>query len=146
MTRLLLIPLIAIVYEDFKYRAIHWWWVVAIAVIGFFLREANFKMTLLNMCFVLIQFVGVSLYFSIKHRQFINVTTSFLGWGDIAFFLAVSFCFNPIEFIHFHIYSMIFTLIGFIIFQNKIKSQFTTIPLAGWMSIFLGICLNEWHV
>jgi hypothetical protein len=141
MSGFLLIPLIAIIYEDFKYRAIHWWWLITISVMSFFLKDVYLNVVILNLSFICIQLLGVTLYFSIKHGRFINLTNSFIGIGDILFFLSISFCLNPLEFIHFHIYSMIFALIGYTILKKIIEPKYTTIPLAGWMSIFLSICV-----
>jgi hypothetical protein len=136
MSGLLLIPFIAIVYEDFKYRAIHWWWVASIAVLGFGLGKVSLKILFLNTGFIVVQLLMVSVYFSMKNRKFINITHNFLGWGDILFFLSMAFWLSPLDFIHFNLYALLFTLIGFIIVNNITHTPIITVPLAGWMSIF----------
>lgn len=142
MLILLLCSLFFIIYEDFKYRAIHWWWLVIIAFSGYWIGHISVNYIALNILFIAIQLLSVSLYFSLKHRKFLNITNDYLGLGDILFFISLTFYFTPLEFIHFHIYSLIFTLIASVLIKVCVKLQINTIPLAGWMAIFLCICLG----
>jgi hypothetical protein len=140
---LLLLPLSAIIYEDFKYRAIHWWWIVSIAILGILLREVSVYGILLNLLFISLQLFTVTIYFSIKQKEFINIMNNLLGLGDILFFISMAFWFSPLDFIHFNIYSMIFALIGtkFLKSTTNDENLSLTIPLAGWMAIFVIIQL-----
>jgi hypothetical protein len=127
-----------IIYQDFKERAISAWTIPFLFLLSLYLAwtddiwEACFL--LYNLSFIGIQLLGVSLYFSIKHRQWINVTKDYLGLGDVLFFLAITPLFAPLQFCSFFIGSLLFILVGAGIYHlsiNKLK----TIPLAGAMSL-----------
>lgn len=127
-----------IIYQDFKERAISAWTIPLLFLLSLYLAwtddiwEAWFL--LYNLSFIGIQLLGVSLYFSIKHRQWINVTKDYLGLGDVLFFLAITPLFAPLQFCSFFIGSLLFILVGAGIYHlsiNKLK----TIPLAGAMSL-----------
>lgn len=128
---------LTIIYQDFKERAISAWTIPVMFLLGLYLAYSNSIweawFLLFNLSFVGVQLLGVSLYFSIKHQQWINVTQNYLGLGDILFFLAITPLFAPLQFCCFFIVSLIFILLGAGVYHliiNKLK----TIPLAGAMS------------
>ncbi|MEW4923118.1 prepilin peptidase [Algibacter sp. 2305UL17-15] len=128
-------------FQDFRKRTIH----VALPIILFLLALViNYKSTDLrlncvayNMAFVLMNIIGLVLYFSLKNRKFINPIDTYIGLGDIVFFLAITPLFNFKPFILFFILGLLFSLLlhlGFVLFK-----QVKTIPLAGYLSLFLTI-------
>lgn len=140
---LVLIPLAFIIYEDFKYRAIHWWWLVFITLLGIYGMQISLKSVCYNILFIISQILIINTYFSIKHKEIINITNTYLGLGDILFFISIAFYFMPVDYIHFHIYALVFTLLisSISIYTQPLNGKLKTIPLAGYMSIFFCLYL-----
>ncbi len=134
---LISISLIPLIYEDFKYRAIHWLWIAALLFLVIFYFSFRVEAVLVNLFFISIQLIGISLYFSLKKRRFINIIDRYLGIGDIVFFIPLIFLFSPINFLIFFITSIFLTLIVFLVLQSNNLIQQATIPLAGCLSLFL---------
>lgn len=135
---LLALVFLLIIYQDFKERAISAWTIPLIFLLSVYLAwsdliwEAWFL--LFNVSFIAVQLLGVSLYFSLKHRQWVNVTKDYLGLGDVLFFLAITPLFAPLQFCCFFVASLVFILLGAGIYHLSIH-KLKTIPLAGAMSI-----------
>lgn len=157
---LLTLIFITVIYQDFKERAISAWTVPLIFAISIYLAWTNnlWQVWFLyfNIIFIGIQLLGVSLYFSVKHRRWVNITQHYLGIGDIGFFVAISPLFAPVHFCLFFIGALILILLGAAVYHLSIK-KLKTIPLAGAMSIcwFLYVLLlsyynlssyNDWHL
>lgn len=140
----LAIILFFISYEDFKHRAVTWWLFLLLLLTGIFysnqftIWEYWLKFFGINLTFLAVQLLFITLYFSIKNQAFVNITDSLLGWGDVLFMLC-SCCFFALPyFMLFHIGSLIFSLFVVLLFPVlKIKG----IPLAGLQSGVLGIVL-----
>ncbi len=92
-------------------------------------------MCLKNIGFVVINIIGVTLYFSFKNKSFVNPVDSMIGLGDILFFVAITPLFNLKSYILFFIVGMLFSLVIHII-VNAFKKQ-KTVPLAGYLALFL---------
>ena len=140
MQWLVLLPLLAIIYEDFRYRAIHWIWVLVLAILGFVEAPFSFKKLIINLVFLTVQYLGITLYFSLKNKRWTNVTEGYIGLGDILFFISIVGFYNIRELVHFFILGLLFSLIGFLGFQKIKYFKSATIPLAGWLSVFMIIC------
>lgn len=139
---LIIINLLIFVYQDFKYRAIS-----IIGLLVFFvlagLDKGDWVYFGINCLFIGIQMLLLSLYFSIKHGKIINITKTYLGIGDIFFFIPLCWLFSPHQFMLFFIISLCLVLIGFILIKI-ILNNIETIPLAGGMSIVLiGVLIME---
>lgn len=131
------IPLLFIIYEDFKYRAIHWIWLVVFTSLIICFQPLNFFHIFINLILIGFQLLGLTIYFSLKSRQLVNIINKFLGIGDILFFLPLCLLFTPENMIWFFIGSLMFTLFSILLIQIIKSPQKTTIPLAAWMSIAL---------
>ncbi len=140
---LLTIILIFVFFQDFRKRTIH----VVLPVVLFILAlvinyySANLKLVTIvyNLVFVLVNITGLFLYFSLKEKKFVNPIDSHIGLGDLVFFIAITPLFNLKPFILFFILGLLFSLIlhvGFTFFKHV-----KTIPLAGYLSLFLIINL-----
>ena len=129
--------------QDVKKRAIHVILPIAIFAIAFIINQFSTSIDLIdvfyNVCFILINIFGVIIYFSIKERRFVNPIDSMIGLGDIVFFIALTPLFKLKEFILFFISGLIFSLILYLTFNLFKKIE--TIPLAGFMSLFMIIYL-----
>nr|WP_256935110.1 hypothetical protein [Olleya sp. HaHaR_3_96] len=104
-------------------------------MINYIFEELSFKDTIYNIGFIAVNIIGLSLYFSIKNKKFINPIDESIGLGDILFFLAITPLFTLKPFIVFFVVSLLLTLLFYSI-VNAIKKT-STIPLAGYLSIFL---------
>jgi len=132
-----LLPTLPIIYEDFRYRAIHWIWVALLTGLIVWAYPLHWPHIFTNFFFILVQLFFLSLYFSIKHRQLINITQSYLGIGDIVFFIPLCFLFSPIHLILFFIGSLLLSLLGSSLYPFFGGKKLATIPLAGCMALVL---------
>ncbi|MEZ5199172.1 MAG: hypothetical protein R2764_23155 [Bacteroidales bacterium] len=136
-----------ITYQDFKYRAISWYLIPVIFAMLIYkglqvteLREqANYFF--MNAGFVLIQIGGISLFVSIRNKQFTNIINNQLGIGDVLVLLLLCLSFSPINFILFLTASLIMTLLIVIIIFRTFRSNAKHIPLAGYLAAFFNLVL-----
>ncbi|MGH1338878.1 MAG: prepilin peptidase [Aureispira sp.] len=126
-----------IFFQDFRERAISLWTLPWIFLLGSYHAWSNWLwepwFLLFNGAFVGVQLLGVSLYFSIKHRRWINITKQYLGLGDVLFFLALTPLFAPLQFCCFFLASLLLILLLASLYHWFVK-PLKTIPLAGAMS------------
>lgn len=131
-----------IVLQDFKQFAIHWIWLILLlsafvmdGLIGLPLI-VYIKNSLFNLCFLLILFGLLTLFFSILKKKLIFITKEMIGWGDILFFVVLAFGFSPVNFIIAFNILMISVLL-FVIIYKLLRTEIKQIPLAGAMSLVL---------
>lgn len=141
---ILMISLLAILtYQDFKSKQISWF-LIPLLFIGFvtiaLLRVQAAELLTwfgVNLLIVLLNLVGVTIIISIKERKVTNIIDSYLGLGDVLFFVVLTVVFSPLNFMIFFLGSILITTLvygGFILFN---KNKRTLIPLAGTMSLLL---------
>ncbi|MCF8715538.1 prepilin peptidase [Joostella atrarenae] len=135
----LIICFLIIFYQDIQKRLIH---IVLPITIGVFTVFLNFKkvdfwhqMVWIN-SFLLLNFLVLIIYYSLKNKRLVNIFKSQIGIGDLLIFIAVSPLFNYSNYLLFFITSLLFSLVLFFFFKNRYKNG-QTIPLAGYLSIFL---------
>ena len=136
---LLILVLLITVYQDIKQRTIHVALPVAIFILAiatnYFVSEINFKDVVLNILFIVFNITVLVVYFSIKHKKIINPIDTFIGLGDIVFFIAITPLFSLKPFVLFFIGGLVFSLLIHII--SNLFTTIKTIPLAGYLSVFL---------
>lgn len=134
----LVMGLLVIIVQDIQTRAISWWTIPWVLLTSVYLALQypfwEWCWLLVNVLFIGVQWLGVSLYFSLKHRRWINITQNYLGVGDGLFFLAITPLFSPLQFCCFFISALLTTLIG-VGFYRMTSAPVKTIPLAGAMSL-----------
>jgi hypothetical protein len=145
---ILIVILAPIVIEDFRHRQISLAWILGVLLIAIFqqlntdLSSLNIATnTIINLGIILLNYVILTLYFSIRNRKIINIKNEYLGIGDIAFLLSAAFLFSPINFICFLLCSLIFTLVFTLFTRLFFPNKLSTIPLAGLQAFFLAIIL-----
>ncbi|AXT18316.1 hypothetical protein D7030_08345 [Flavobacteriaceae bacterium AU392] len=128
-----------IFYQDIKNREIHVILPILIfslsLVVNYFSIDLNFNSILYNVAFILINTIGLILYFSLKAREFTNPIDKSIGLGDLIFLLGITPLFNFKAFVLFFILGLIFSLILY--GTTRVFKKTFTIPLAGYLSIFL---------
>jgi hypothetical protein len=134
--------LILIAWYDFKYRALPLWLLITALLFGIlFSLTGNslsevIQYSAVNFLLIAFQLGLTTLYFTAKNKKFTNIFNTYLGAGDVIFFLVIIFCFSPVNFILFIIASGLITILFYASRTTKIL-----IPLAGSQSIFLCLIL-----
>jgi hypothetical protein len=97
-----------------------------------------------NLSFLLLQFILLTLWFSIKESKLVWITQRYLGLGDLVFWLSISGLFSPVNFTCFFLFSLIFSLLLALVFQMKGSNK---IPLAGFqgLALLLVIVFTSWR-
>lgn len=135
-----------IFYQDLKFKAVTWilFPIVAVVFLVFNIYSNSFEVVLfnsiINLGFVAIQLILLTLYFSIKARKIVNIAQQSLGWGDILFLVAVCVLLPPNTFFLFYIVSLILVVMKEIIARLVFARHSDKIPLAGLQALLLA-CL-----
>jgi hypothetical protein len=140
--------------QDFGARSVYW--VMFPMVLLLLLAEGLSRQhrsltgiaqtTLVNWAFLGLQFLMLSLYFSLKNRRWVNITKEMLGWGDILLLLCVALYLSVLNFLFFYIVSLIGSLLIWLSGQAIAKQKNNHIPLAGLQAVFLNIFLMlDWY-
>lgn len=147
---LVLICLLTIALQDFKYRSIAWIWFpicfVVLFIVGTIETGIN-KIVLdlsLNLIVVSIIFIAMCLYYSVRNKKVTFIINAYFGLGDLLFFILLCTAFSPINLVLFLLISCLATLVitGLILLR---KHKNTPIPLAGAQAallIFVFVCDN----
>ncbi|MBI5541218.1 MAG: prepilin peptidase [Bacteroidia bacterium] len=137
-------------YQDFKWREIHWIIIpfLAISLIFYSIQESTLievlNNSLINLSIVLIQFLFVTIWFSIKSKKLVNILRQHIGLGDWLFFVCLCLAFSPINFILFLVSAFILSLLIHLITLLILKTTEKTVPLAGLVAtILLGVLIIE---
>jgi hypothetical protein len=134
-------------FQDFKERAISWWLIpvlfVLLSVVGLLQNDWQTFITgvVINLGIIAVQLGVVTLYFSIKHKRFVNIIDTMLGWGDILFFVVLAATLSPINFVLGYTICLLVVLFGWLLYKSIVKPLQATIPLAGGMAIVLSFVL-----
>jgi|SRR3989344_8714186 len=135
----LIVCLLFIAFQDFKQRAISWF-LIPLLLIGFVytaFQNSRYEIVLkdvaFNLSFIMLQLVLLTVYMSVKNKKIVNIVNTYIGIGDILFFVVIAAAFSPFNFIVFYLTSTILTLFGFMLYA-LIKKSTKEIPLAGSMA------------
>jgi hypothetical protein len=141
----LIIVLLFVAFQDFRFRAISIWTLPLIVIpvvfinVGAMSAKSLLINTMINVLFFFFQITLVTLYFSIKHKKFTNIINTYMGLGDILFIASVAFMFSPVLFITFLIIGL--SIVGMLYGIAKLLLNYSkeTIPLAGGLSLMLAL-------
>lgn len=147
----LIIGLVLIFYQDIRYRAVYWIaFPFLLSVLLILSVEQNTYSDLLfhsglNVAFLLVQFLFLTAYFSLKKRCWVNITSGYLGWGDILFLISVAFYLSPGNYLVFYISSLTIVLLVSLLKMAISKKENNKIPLAGLQALlFAMIVIADW--
>ncbi|MCJ8212042.1 hypothetical protein MUY27_20160 [Mucilaginibacter sp. RS28] len=125
------------------FRAVHWVlfpFGLLLLVSLHYLQEGKISTMLyavvFNVLFLLVQFLLVSVYFSLKHKQWVNLTRGMFNWGDIFFILVVACYLSTVNFIAFYISSLLVSLLAWLLVVRRYARNKNHIPLAGLQALF----------
>ncbi len=129
-------------YQDFKDRAISWFLPFLLFGLGFCVKfwqtDLNWREMLALLSFIILQLSILYIILAFRYKTLkIKLTSNFLGWGDILFFIAMIPFFGFEEYIILFVLGLGFSLIGHQLIVKKLNTK--SIPLAGWLSVFYGI-------
>lgn len=135
----LVLCLLTIFFQDWRYRKIHIALPVLILVFCFLSIDQRYVLQLRNMAYNMAFFLTVLgilvVYMSIKNKQFLNPFDNYFGLGDLLFYLTISPLFLLNQYIIFFILSMLFSIILQLLLKKFIKEK--TVPLAGFSALLL---------
>ena len=135
----LVIILIWITYQDIRNRHVHVFLLIALfsaaVIINYFSNNLNYFEALKIVGFVLLNMVGLTIYFSLKSRKLINPIDKFLGLGDVIFLISITPIFTLKRYMAYFITGLLFSLLVHMLFKNFVTDK--TVPLAGYLSIYL---------
>ncbi|MDF2456910.1 MAG: type leader peptidase [Cytophagaceae bacterium] len=141
-----MVLLAGVVYEDFRERAVHLWLFPLLIAAALCHDTVHFEWEhlLINLTVLLIQLLVLTTYFSFKHKQIINITQTYLGWGDILFWLVLCCLFSPLNFIVFYMSSLCLAVVGSLLIP-VFRAEGSRIPLAGMQALLLVLFLAFAH-
>jgi len=151
--KVLSLLLLAIIFwEDMRYRAVHWslFPLLAVMLTGTYLTSHDGLNTLImnagsNIAFLVLQFILITLYFSIRQKSRVNVFNNLIGWGDVLLLLAICFYCSLLNFIGFYLLSLLLILAGWITYRLIFSKGSKQIPLAGLQALlFAGTVAVSW--
>jgi hypothetical protein len=144
---LILIVLIGITWQDYKFRAVYWWFFLLLIVgLGAFKSITVGVATMAldfgyNLIFLTVQFVLLFVYFGIKQGKPVNIFINLFGLGDLFFLISIAAYFSLFNFITYYVASLCFVVILSFVKELFIKAKNKKIPLAGEQSILLAALL-----
>ncbi|MFD0766142.1 hypothetical protein ACFQZI_14860 [Mucilaginibacter lutimaris] len=144
--------LLTVLIQDITSRSVSWPVFPFIALCGLTLQwllsyplSDTLRLTAFNLLFLMLQFLGIRLYFLITRGQKAKVVDKMIGWGDILFLISVAFFLPVTTFIAFYILSLLLVLTGWLLYLQIIRSANRHIPLAGLQAlIFILFLAGDW--
>lgn len=138
----ILLVLMIMGLQDFRYRAISWYAFPLLAVL-MLLGNKDFNITevYVNISFLLINFGLATLIISLKNKRVTNLLKSHIGWGDLLMLVCLSLYFSPLSFFVFYLSSLLFIATATGIYMLLAKPKNYTIPLAGMQGLLLFVCI-----
>lgn len=138
----LILCLAFIVYQDHKERLVLWYLFPIAALLFSILHilEVGFQNFIINSGINLI-FIAIILgvlagYSKLRSGSF-NIFSG-IGLGDILLFVALSFSFATLAFVTLLVSGLLFSLVLHAALSRKRNQKYTTVPLAGYLSLFFG--------
>jgi hypothetical protein len=149
---LVFITLFVIFIQDLKSRAVYWVvfpiLLVLLGVLHYIKYDTFFTVwrpALINLGFLTLQILLVSVYFSIKSKRLVNTIDGLLGLGDILFLLSVTVYLSVLNFLFFYVVSLVLVLLAWLLWQSRSIKTRKEIPLAGMQALILIVFLScDW--
>jgi len=150
-TVLVCVLLLFTFYQDMRYRGVYWWvfplLFLTLAYLASMRKSAEqiVEAFSLNTMFIVLQLFFLLCYLSLKNKKIMYKLNGYLGLGDILFILVTGVYFSVLNFMLFYLMSLVLVVIAELFRLNKHKTG--TIPLAGYQSVILLVCmLADWKL
>ncbi len=144
--------LLFLFYQDLRYRAVYWliFPVLVLLLVAFTLTKSISGSFLLNsglnLGFVFVQLLLLSLYFSIRNKRWVDITREYLGWGDVLFLICIAFYLSPLNYLLFYICSLLLVLLVSAASIWKRGAGEYKIPLAGLQALLFAVLVfTDWN-
>jgi len=130
-------------YQDWQYRAVSW--VLYPFILVFIIIRATMLVTwyqlgtyaLVNGMVLCFQFLGIFVFLWWRHKKTVNPLAGYFGLGDLLFWLLLAVGFSPVNFLFFHISSLILALtLHALLAKHKAYGPGKRVPLAGFQALF----------
>lgn len=137
----IVLTLSVIAYQDFKYRAVSWYLFPLAFILLAVLQFQKYEMrviggnTGINLLLILIQFLLLGLYYSIKEKRIQIIPGSRIGLGDVLLLVVLCLGFSPMNFVVFIILALISGLLVTGIIHLIVKNPNPLIPLASYLGL-----------
>lgn len=95
----------------------------------------------INLIVLGIQMIILFLYFSWKERRWISLADRYIGVGDLVFFIILASHFSPLVFSWVYLGSLIFTILGVVLYYIFYKKALQPIPLLSGVCSFILLLL-----
>jgi len=146
---LIIFILLAVFVQDLRGRSVYWFWFPSLVILFIIDARLNHYQTFktqwqsasLCLSFIAIQLLLVTLYFSAKHKQWINISKELLGWGDILFLCSIAFYLSILNYLLFYVSSLFIVCIFWISLKILSPKNNKQIPLAGLQALILIVFL-----
>lgn len=138
----LLMLLLFMGVQDFRYRAISWYAFPLLAVLMMF-ENKDFRLVdaIVNIGFLLVNFILAALIISLRNKSYVNLLHAHIGLGDLLMLACLALYFTPINFFVFYLSSLLFISITLGIYLGIAKPKTYTVPLAGMQGMLLFGCI-----
>ncbi|NRA13347.1 MAG: hypothetical protein HRT57_15480 [Crocinitomicaceae bacterium] len=139
MNYILFILLGITLFQDVKYRGVHWS-VFPLLLIGTAVyRDGQFDWLHVgyNLIFLIVLMSALTLYLSLKQGVIVNITRGYFSWGDILFLLAIIPLFELRGYMVLFVFGTIATLLIHSIVHLFKKQK--SIPYAGYMAMITAL-------
>jgi hypothetical protein len=147
----ILIILLLLFIQDISSRSVYWFLFPVLIICLVIVRVQSQSLTelwqpvLINIGFVTLQLVILTLCFYFKNGRWINITDQLLGMGDVLFLLSIAFYLSVLNYLFFYITSLLIILSFWLVFQSLTAKKSDHIPLAGLQGLIFGVFLaGEW--
>lgn len=144
---LLIVVLLFIIYQDFRFQAVSWIFFLIGFVFNIFVAvkfnsipNLFFNVSFIAL-FILFQLSIIYFFSWFKYKKRINIFESVFGFGDLLFLIMIIPLFSPLNFIVYFIASVMFSLLVYSILNLIGIYKKQRIPLAGLQSLFLLIVI-----
>lgn len=127
-------------FQDVKYRGVHWSvFLLLLASAAIYGSGLNFRNIGFNLLFLVGLLSALTLYLSLKQGHIVDITKGYFSWGDILFLIVLMPLFS------WRMYMMVFVFgtIGVLIIHliiHLFKPQ-KSVPYAGYMAAITGVIL-----
>lgn len=132
---ILLLVFVIILFQDVKYRGVHWLLFPALLTASLFFGKVHLsvEIALYNLGFLLVLLLTLTLYLSLRNGKLVIVTKGFFSWGDILFLVAIIPLFDLQTYMLFFTAGTFLALILHLL-ASILKPQ-KTLPYAGYMAV-----------